>query len=51
MAAQMSGLPRETPCAPDLDNYKLCPNYNKDILDRLSKQNLLFPPGTQPSYR
>ena len=51
MMAQLSGLPREAPCSPQMENdLNLCPVSTDTILERLQFQYLVFPPWTEPSY-
>lgn len=49
MASQLSGLQREAPCNATEEN--LCPQTTLQILASLSKNILIKPPWTEPSYR
>ena len=44
---QVSGLPREAPCAIGID----CNITTEEILRRLSSESLIAAPWTYPSYR
>jgi CubicO group peptidase (beta-lactamase class C family) len=53
IASQMSGLPREAPCAEPAaaeEQLNICPVTTEQILLRLRNESLMFPTWTVPSY-
>ena len=51
MAAQLSGLPPNPPCFPDILTKNICPSTTDEILSRLKDQFLPTTGWTRPSYR
>ena len=50
MASQLSGLPNQPPCVPNILTKNLCPTTD-EILSNLKDQYLIMPSWTRPSYR
>ena len=51
MASQLSGLPPNPPCFPNILTKNICPATTDEILSRLKDQYLPMTGWTRPLYR
>ena len=51
LASELSGLPNNPPCTPDLLLKNVCPGTTDEILSKLKDQYLAMTAWTRPSYR
>ena len=51
LASQLSGLPPNPPCFPNILTKNICPESTDEILSKLKDQYLPMTAWTRPSYR
>ena len=51
IASELSGLPNNPPCSPDILTKNFCPSTTDEILSKLKDQYLPMTGWTRPSYR
>ena len=51
ITSELSGLPNNPPCSPDILTKNFCPSTTDEILSKLKDQYLPMTGWTRPSYR